>query len=82
MRRWPKRSRLNVSLTLAALLILAACGTLRPTVATRPGPALPTPSACVAFPRLSYDRLKDTVPTIGEIKSYDAARDVLCGAGR
>lgn len=48
--------------------------------------ALPTPTvatdACVAFKRLTFDRLNDTLPTIAGIKSYDDARDAVCGVGR
>jgi hypothetical protein len=48
-------------------------------VATSPPPA---PSACAAFPRISYSRLHDTDETIREVKGYLAARDALCGVGK
>lgn len=41
-----------------------------------------TDAACVEFPRMTFDRLNDTVPTIDQVKSYDARRDALCGVGK
>lgn len=71
---------LRASLTSVSLLTLTSCATRIPTVATKPDPP-PAPSACVAFPRLTFSRLHDTDETIRQIKGYDAARDALCGPG-
>lgn len=58
---------------LLTLCLLAACEHLTPT---------PVTSACTAFPRISFDRLNDTEPTIKQVKAYDAGRDALCGKGK
>lgn len=59
---------------LLPLLTLPACGHLTPTAAIDNG--------CGEFQRMTFDRLSDTVPTIVEIKAYDAERDAVCGVGK
>ena len=39
-------------------------------------------SACTAFNRITFDRLKDTDDTIRAVKSYNAGRDAICGKGK
>ena len=70
MRTSPKRLLPSALLTLG---LLTACAHLTPT---------PVPSACTAFPRISFDRLHDTDETIRQVKAYDAGRDAVCGKGR
>lgn len=76
--RWP--------LFLLSTWTLAACAHRTPTAALdapRWGQTTFTANAgCAAFPRLSYDRLADTLPTIAGIKGYDDRRDALCGVGK
>ena len=60
-------------------LTLAACATPIPIPVTE---APPVDLACSEFPRLTFDRLKDTPETIVQIKAYDAGRDKLCGSGK
>jgi hypothetical protein len=67
-------------LWLSPWLILQACAaTPIPTPVTS---APPVDLACSEFPRLTFDRVSDTLPTIAEIKAYDAGRDKLCGVGK
>jgi len=58
---------------LALLSLTASCEHLTPT---------PVTSACTAFPRISFDRLNDTLDTIRQVKAYDAGRDAICGKGK
>jgi hypothetical protein len=73
---------------LVSLLTLTACAHEIPTLATRtevaaaPAAPPPAPSACTAFPRITFSRLHDTAETVAQIKAYDAGRDVLCGKGK
>lgn len=70
-------------LPLASLLtplLLTACATPQPFAP--PIPTAETNTACIAFSRMTFDRLNDTLPTIAQIKAYDAARDSLCGNGK
>jgi len=57
-----------------ALLSLTACSGIRTQT--------PVTSACTAFPRISFDRLNDTLDTIRQVKAYDAARNAVCGVGK
>lgn len=67
---------------LLSLPILQACATPTQIAGTDPAP-LPAPdTGCIEFPRLTFDRLNDTLPTIAGIKAYDARRDAVCGAGK
>ena len=59
------------------LLTLTGCANLTPTRATDVSPAVG--GACLAFGVMNYDRLNDTLPTIEEIKSHNAAYRKLCG---
>jgi hypothetical protein len=59
---------------LPPLLILPACAHQTPTAAIDNG--------CGEFQRITFDRLADTMPTIVEIKAYDAERDAVCGVGK
>lgn len=72
--------KLRMLLLSSPLAILAACATPAPTVAIKTAP--PIDLACSEFPRMTFDRLADTLPTIAEIKSYNAGRDTLCGVGK
>ena len=63
----------TLSLLSVLLSLTAACAHLTPTAAT---------SACTAFPRITFDRLNDTLETIRQVKSYDAGRDAICGKGK
>lgn len=81
-------------MTLALLLTLTACGTQRssetqtPTVATNGSiatsskglPRQPSDKeiACLSWKIISFDRLKDTLQTIAEVKSNNAARRTFC----
>jgi hypothetical protein len=62
-------------LTVPALLILQACASQAPIPAT-------SDAGCIEFPRLTFDRLADTLPTIAQIKAYNARRDAVCGPGK
>lgn len=73
----PKRFRPLMLLSLLPALTLPACATLPPTRATDVAPAVG--GACLAFGVMNYDRLNDTLPTIAEIKSHNAAYRKLCG---
>ena len=59
------------------LLTLTGCASLPGTRATDVSPAVG--GACLAFGVMNYDRLNDTLPTIEEIKSHNAAYRKLCG---
>lgn len=72
-------SKLRTLLFSIPLLTLTACATPTPTPVTS---APPVDLACSEFPRMTFDRLKDTDATIAEIKAYDAGRDKLCGVGK
>lgn len=61
-------------LSVLLLPILADCASQAPIPATDAG--------CIEFPRLSFDRLADTLPTIAAVKAYDARRDAVCGPGK
>ena len=63
-------------------LSLAGCAHQTPTLATKPVAAPAYNAGCLEFPRLSYDRLFDTAPTIEQVKQYNAARDAVCGVGK
>jgi hypothetical protein len=71
--------RLKMLLSLSLSLTLQACATPTPIPVTS---APPVDLACSEFPRLSFDRLNDTLQTIAQIKAYDAGRDKLCGVGK
>ena len=77
MTKLPKLGLLQMQLIAALIPILAACATQTPIAETNTPPA----SACAAFSRITFDRLKDTDDTIKQVKAYDAARDALCGKG-
>ena len=68
------------------LLILAGCAHQTPTAARKLpvwGASTWSPlSGCEAFPRLTFDRLADTLPTIAGVKAYNAKRDAVCGVGK
>lgn len=70
--------RLMLALALPPL-ILAGCVTQTPIAETKP---VQTDSGCVAFARITFDRLHDTTDTIAQVKAYDAARDAVCGKGK
>lgn len=78
MTKLPPPALLPTLLIGPLILILTACATPTPIPATNTPPA----SACAAFARISFDRLKDTDETIRQVKAYDAARDALCGKGK
>ena len=88
MPKSPRPSPRLAPLIALPLLILAACANQTPTavIDARSNEATaaqaPPTAACVAFARLTFDRLKDTPETIVQIKAYDAARDALCGKGQ
>lgn len=65
---------LVMPLILPLCVILPACAHQNPTPVTD--------GACVVFPRLTFDRLEDTLDTIVQVKAYDARRDAVCGAGK
>lgn len=82
-------NRLKRPLTLAALLMLSACATrpapatpIQTVVTSQAPPVAPAPvnTACTAFGLISFDRLNDTIPTINQVKAYNAAWTALCGA--
>lgn len=73
-RPWPRLGKLTRPLLLPIASLLTACASPRPTVVTDAG--------CVVFPRLTFDRLKDTDATIAQVKAYDARRDAVCGTGQ
>lgn len=88
---WPGLLLLSAMLWWLILLTLSGCASPTPTAVTdangdvdldSTGHVIGLPNACREFPRLTFDRLKDTLPTIGEIRSYDAGRDKLCGIGK
>ena len=79
LRLSPPQSLRRTLPVLLLLPILVVCATPAPIAVTK---AQPVDLACGEFPRLTFDRLHDTLPTIAEIKSYDAGRDKLCGAGK
>lgn len=58
---------------LLTLCLIAVSGCQTPT---------PVTSACTAFPRITFSRLKDTEETIRQVKAYDAGRDAICGKGK
>jgi hypothetical protein len=69
--------------TLCFLLLsatLGACASPPPIRVTEAPP--PASLACGQFPRPTFDRLHDTLPTIAVIKAIDAWRDQTCGAGK
>lgn len=92
MRMSPKLDKLRKLPMLALLLTLPACGHLTPTAAISPVATAAPPAAapqapslnpgCTEFDRITFDRLLDTLPTVTEIKAYDAARDRICGVGK
>ena len=59
---------------------LTACVS-RPQTAGTNAPAA-TNIGCLEFTRGTYSRLKDTLETIAWVKSYNAARDKVCGVGK
>lgn len=64
-------------------MILAACVHPTPIVATRtPAPVTAMTDTLCALPRLTFDRLHDTLPTIAGIKDQDARRNAVCGIGK
>ena len=73
----PKRFRPLMLLSLLLALTLPACAPQIQTRATDVAPAVG--GACLAFGVMNYDRLNDTLPTIEEIKSHNAAYRKLCG---
>ena len=73
--RTPSRPVLLLALLLPAILTACAAQTL---IA---GTSPKVNAGCLEFPRMTYDRLNDTLPTIAQIKAYDAARDAICGKG-
>lgn len=79
-----KRALRLMLLTALPSLILLSCALQTPTPATSADTAagVVTDTGCVAFARLTFDRLKDTDETIRQIKAYDAARDAVCGGGK
>lgn len=87
---WPPSGRRPPfwSPLLASLLFLSttACAGLTPTAEPKWGSTSFAPAqtdvGCSAFPRLSFDRLYDTLPTIAGIKGYDDKRDAVCGKGK
>jgi hypothetical protein len=58
---------------------MTSCASPPPTPVTSP-PKVDL--ACSEFPRGTYDRLLDTIPTIKWMKAYNAGRDRLCGPGK
>lgn len=68
--------------TLPRLLPLSGLLTLCLTTACASPPQTPVTSACTAFPRITFSRLKDTEETIRQVKAYDAGRDAICGKGK
>lgn len=78
-RRLPQRSLLRTPLWLLLPLILQACALQTPIPVTE---AARVDLACSEFQRMTFDRINDTLPTIAQIKAYDAGRDKLCGAGK
>ena len=72
-----KRHNLRVMLLLVgSLAILTACAGQIQTPATSVG----TPGTqCLAFKPIEFDRLRDTIFTIIQIKQYNAAWHKLCG---
>lgn len=74
----PKPWPLLTPATLGLLLSLQACATQTPIHATDVAPAVG--GACLAFGVMNYDRLGDTLPTIAQIKSHNAAYRKLCSS--
>ncbi len=83
----PRSLLLGSGLLVSTLLLINACATQAPIAGTSPVwgktafVAAPTDVVC-SLPRLTFDRLKDTLPTIAEIRDQNAKRDKLCGAGK
>jgi hypothetical protein len=71
--------KLRTLLWLSLPLTLQACATPTPILVTS---TPPVDLACQEFPRITFDRKLDTLPTIAQIKAYNAGRDKLCGVGK
>jgi hypothetical protein len=60
---------------------LTACAHPTPTAAIDQAAANPPPTAvCAVFKTITYDRLKDTLATIQQVKDSNARRAALCAA--
>lgn len=88
MRTKPSSLALKM-LAVLSISTLAGCATLLPTAGLKPaaGPVWGAtdwtpPATCLAFDRITFDRLADTTETIARIKVYNAQRDALCGVGK
>jgi hypothetical protein len=81
MPKSPKRRLPATLLTLSLLPILTACASPTSTAAIKAAEANPPPaSTCAVFKTITFDRLKDTLPTIQRVKDSNARRLALCGA--
>lgn len=78
MRTSPKPFKPLTLLICGLALSLQACATQTPIHAIDAAPAVG--GACLAFGVMNYDRLNDTLPTIAQIKSHNAAYRNLCAA--
>lgn len=79
-RRSARRTRRALLCCVTLLSTLTACESHPRTAGTNAPPARNI--GCLEFTRGTYSRLHDTLPTIAWVKSYNAARDKVCGAGK
>lgn len=77
LRPWSSTKRLVTRAAFGILIPIAAISLS----ACQSAPTIMTDAGCVTFPRLTFDRLKDTAETIEQVKAYDARRDAICGKG-
>ena len=66
MQRFKRLFKPAILLSSALLMTLTACATQTPT------PAISIDTSCTVFGPITFDRLKDTLPTIEQIKVYNA----------